>query len=172
MNDPCRKFASRDKPGLIMHLSLQLGVVATVGLVLGVVLYHLPELRTRMPHTEPSLPVPKEENAKMICIVGGGLAGLAAALAAHEEASARAVQVSILIIDKEAKLGGNSAKASSGINSLNEPAGDAPELFKGDTLRSGGGLSDEGLVDTLVVRVSGHPCHARREGRRLIRLFA
>lgn len=49
--------------------------------------------------------------------------------------------------------GGNSAKASSGINALNVPGGDSESLFEGDTIKSGGGLSKPDLVHTLVVSV-------------------
>lgn len=79
-----------------------------------------------------------------IAIVGGGLAGLAAALEAAALAPARAV----LLLEKEPKLGGNSAKASSGINAALD-AQDAPR-FRDDTLASGGGLSLERSVATLV----------------------
>lgn len=43
-------------------------------------------------------------------------------------------------------------KASSGINALAPEQSDSPEVFRDDTLRSGGGLSVPELVDTLVVR--------------------
>ncbi|TYZ58353.1 hypothetical protein PybrP1_000825 [[Pythium] brassicae (nom. inval.)] len=79
-----------------------------------------------------------------IAIVGGGLAGLAAALEAAALAPARAV----LLLEKEPKIGGNSAKASSGINAALD-AQDAPR-FRDDTLASGGGLSLEPTVAKLV----------------------
>ncbi len=50
------------------------------------------------------------------------------------------------------RAGGNSMKASSGINALAPEQSDSPEAFRDDTLRSGGGLSVPELVDTLVVR--------------------
>lgn len=81
-----------------------------------------------------------------IAIVGGGLAGLAAALEAAALAPARAV----LLLEKEPKLGGNSAKASSGINAALD-AQDAPH-FRADTLASGGGLSLEPTVAAFVAQ--------------------
>lgn len=79
-----------------------------------------------------------------VAIIGGGLAGLAASLeASHLDPSLR-----ILLLEKEPKLGGNSAKASSGINAALD-ANDAPH-FQEDTLRSGGGLSTEQMVRVFV----------------------
>ncbi len=89
-------------------------------------------------------------------MVGGGLAGLSAALAAEEEAARLGKQVRVLVLEKATTLGGNSAKASSGINAVNPDVGDTREAFKGDTFKSGGGMSDEELVSLLVVRVFQH----------------
>lgn len=79
-----------------------------------------------------------------VAIIGGGLAGLAASI----EASRLNPSLRILLLEKEPKLGGNSAKASSGINAALD-AHDAP-LFQEDTLRSGGGLSVEQMVRVFV----------------------
>lgn len=57
----------------------------------------------------------------------------------------------MLLVEKEPKIGGNSAKASSGINAAVSPE-DAP-VFEQDTLRSGGGLSNQELVDYFVQQV-------------------
>ena len=91
--------------------------------------------------------------AKRIVVVGGGLAGCTATLAAHSTLNDldRADGVEVVLVDKMARLGGNSAKASSGINALNPPAGDSQQLFESDTEKSGGGLSKKELVSTLVV---------------------
>uniref|UniRef100_K3WEF2 fumarate reductase (NADH) n=1 Tax=Globisporangium ultimum (strain ATCC 200006 / CBS 805.95 / DAOM BR144) TaxID=431595 RepID=K3WEF2_GLOUD len=79
-----------------------------------------------------------------ITIVGGGLAGLAACI----EVATRNPSLSIVLVEKEGKLGGNSAKASSGINAaLNDD--DAP-VFEKDTLESGTGLAARSLVDVFV----------------------
>lgn len=56
-----------------------------------------------------------------------------------------------MILEKNAAVGGNSARASSGINAVNPAAGDSKALYAGDTRRSGGGLSKEELVATLAV---------------------
>lgn len=79
-----------------------------------------------------------------IAIIGGGLAGLTASI----EASALNPSLKIVLIEKESKLGGNSAKASSGINAALSQD-DAP-IFEQDTLRSGAGLSKKQLVDVFV----------------------
>lgn len=86
-----------------------------------------------------------------VVVVGSGSAGLSAAVHAAEEAPfAR-----ILLLEKAATVGGNSAKASSGMNALDDVTDvKAVRAFVDDVKRSGGGLSDDGLVDVLV-RESG-----------------
>eukprot|EP00759_Apiculatamorpha_spiralis_P017222 PhF_6_TR23304/c1_g1_i1/m.32886 len=90
-----------------------------------------------------------------VVVVGGGLAGLCAAIeAAHCGAA-------VILIDKETKLGGNSAKATSGINGWGtEVQGqndviDNGKFFERDTFLSGvGGYCDKGLVKMLSVKSS------------------
>eukprot|EP00887_Chlorella_sp_A99_P002099 scaffold21.g2099.t1 len=82
----------------------------------------------------------------VIVICGSGLAGTAAGVTA---AQARP-DAEVLVLEKEQGMGGNSNKASSGINALTPEQGDSLEIFKADTLKSGGGLSNERLVETLV----------------------
>ncbi|CAM9716063.1 unnamed protein product [Discosporangium mesarthrocarpum] len=78
-----------------------------------------------------------------VVVVGGGLAGLAAAI----EASRAGAKV--MLLEKEKRIGGNSAKATSGINgALTEAQGligatDSFEAFIDDVLKSGGGRSSE-----------------------------
>jgi len=85
-----------------------------------------------------------------VLVVGGGLAGLTATI---EAARAGAM---VTIIDKEAQLGGNSAKASSGMNGAGTEAQkelgirDSVDQFVEDTLSSGDGLSRRKLVETLA----------------------
>ncbi|GAQ80621.1 hypothetical protein KFL_000580150 [Klebsormidium nitens] len=93
--------------------------------------------------------------SRHVVIVGGGLAGLTAALEVVKNKGR------VTIIEKCAKLGGNSAKASSGINgaetapqnALGIP--DSTALFKEDTLRSGKGRCAAELVDVLVNKSAG-----------------
>ncbi|KAJ3364723.1 Osmotic growth protein 1 [Allomyces arbusculus] len=86
-----------------------------------------------------------------VIVIGGGLAGLSAALEAAQHGASR-----VLLIDKSPRIGGNSAKATSGINGANTRAqavqhlADSPSLFANDTLRSGQGRSDPALVDVLA----------------------
>jgi succinate dehydrogenase/fumarate reductase flavoprotein subunit len=92
---------------------------------------------------------PVMETNKVI-VIGGGLAGMSAALEAHKQGAA------VVLLEKEPKLGGNSAKASSGINAVGTIAQhasksmDTTETFIGDTLNSGGGACLKELVDTIV----------------------
>ncbi|GBF99540.1 hypothetical protein Rsub_12346 [Raphidocelis subcapitata] len=81
-----------------------------------------------------------------LVIVGSGIAGLSAAL----EASRAVSGLEVVVLEKNAAVGGNSARASSGINAVNPTAGDSVELFAADTLRSGGGLSKPELVERLA----------------------
>ncbi|KAI9266521.1 FAD binding domain-containing protein [Phascolomyces articulosus] len=80
-----------------------------------------------------------------IVVVGGGLAGLCATI----EAATLDPSLNVILVDKEANIGGNSAKATSGINAMTE-AGDSLDAFEKDTLESGGGLSNTDLVHKLV----------------------
>ncbi|KAG5492531.1 hypothetical protein JKF63_01109 [Porcisia hertigi] len=85
-----------------------------------------------------------------VIIIGGGLAGCSAAI----EAANCGAQV--ILLEKEPKLGGNSAKATSGINAWGTRAQakqgvmDGGKFFERDTHRSGkGGNCDPCLVKTL-----------------------
>ncbi|CEI88237.1 hypothetical protein RMCBS344292_02631 [Rhizopus microsporus] len=82
---------------------------------------------------------------KTVIIIGSGLAGLSAAIEAHNQGNTR-----VILIEKEDKIGGNSMKATSGINAIEPLTGDNRDAFVQDTLKSGGGLSDESLVAKLV----------------------
>eukprot|EP00915_Cephaloidophora_sp_WS-2016_P000925 GHVH01001217.1.p1 GENE.GHVH01001217.1~~GHVH01001217.1.p1 ORF type:complete len:630 (+),score=87.06 GHVH01001217.1:22-1890(+) len=87
---------------------------------------------------------------QIIAIVGSGLAGLSAA----SDALHRTPGANIVLIDKSSTLGGNSSKATSGINGVgsrfHEDAGDSIDIFMNDVLASGKGLSDEDLVHILT----------------------
>jgi flavocytochrome c len=82
-----------------------------------------------------------------IIVVGGGLSGLSAAHTVMEHG------INVLVIDKSAFFGGNSTKATSGINGAltrtqrNHKIPDSPEIFKADCMR--GGASRPELVDVL-----------------------
>jgi len=80
-------------------------------------------------------------------VVGTGLAGLAATLNILDRGG------SVVLVEKEHRLGGNSNKASSGINACcpqNSTYGDYLESFKEDTIRSAGKSSKPHLIETLV----------------------
>ena len=80
-------------------------------------------------------------------IVGSGLAGLAAALNLLDRGG------TVTIVEKEHLLGGNSNKASSGINACcpnDNEYGDFLESFRNDTIRSAGSAVRPELVDVLV----------------------
>jgi flavocytochrome c len=94
------------------------------------------------------------ETSVDVCVIGSGLAGLVAAIAAAKEGS------KVLLLEKEAKFGGNSSKATSGINGcgtrLQKDRGipDSSQMFANDIIESGRGSCDSQLVDTLVRNAS------------------
>ena len=73
--------------------------------------------------------------AQQVIVVGGGLAGLSAAHTCLERGC------NVLVIDKNPFFGGNSTKATSGINgagtAMQRAKGivDSPEVFEADTIR-------------------------------------
>lgn len=80
-------------------------------------------------------------------VVGSGLAGLAASLNILDRGG------TVVIVEKEHLLGGNSNKASSGINGCcpqNDTYNDSVESFRNDTVRSAGEVADLNLIDVLV----------------------
>ena len=88
-----------------------------------------------------------------LVIVGSGLAGLTAAFESNKLFKGKK---RILLLEKLPKFGGNSAKATSGINMLNTPLQekegviDSFDLFYKDTMKSGKNLSQPKLVSTVV----------------------
>lgn len=81
-------------------------------------------------------------------VIGTGLGGLATTLRLLN------YKKRVLVLEKSLKHGGNSIMASSGINGVPtkfQPViGDSIELFIEDTLKSGGGLSNESLAKLLA----------------------
>ncbi|KAL1756718.1 FAD binding domain-containing protein [Schizophyllum commune] len=83
-------------------------------------------------------------------VVGGGLAGLSAAHTALENGA------TVVLLDKKPALGGNSVKASSGINGAGTPAQqanniiDTPEAFYRDTEASARDLARPHLIKALT----------------------
>lgn len=79
-------------------------------------------------------------------VIGSGLAGMAATLSILDRGGR------VIIIEKEHLLGGNSNKASSGINAYVEGEADADtlDLFRNDTIRSAGSSARPDLIDVLV----------------------
>jgi flavocytochrome c len=81
-------------------------------------------------------------------VVGSGLAGMATTLNMLDRGGR------VVIIDKEHVLGGNSGKASSGINACCPPNStnqkDSMDLFWNDTFRSAGTSAQNELITTLI----------------------
>ncbi|KIY74074.1 fumarate reductase flavo protein subunit [Cylindrobasidium torrendii FP15055 ss-10] len=85
-----------------------------------------------------------------VIVVGGGLAGLSAAHTVLQNGA------SVLLLDKMKSLGGNSVKASSGINGAGTPAQAAKSIvdsvddFIKDTTASAGSLARPNLISALA----------------------
>jgi flavocytochrome c len=79
-------------------------------------------------------------------VIGGGLAGLVTAISMADRGG------SVVVVEKSATVGGNSAKASSGINSWVDERD--IESFARDTLKSQNGRGDEELARILVERAN------------------
>lgn len=80
-------------------------------------------------------------------VIGSGLAGLAATLNILDRGG------TVMVLEKEHLVGGNSNKASSGINGCcpqNNTYNDSVEAFRNDTVRSAGKVADLDLIETLV----------------------
>ena len=85
-------------------------------------------------------------------VVGSGLAGLTAALNLLDRGG------NVVVIEKEAKMGGNSIKASSGINACVAALADGQQvvsqeefnMFVEDTVKSAGDAANLELIQTLV----------------------
>ncbi|EFC36055.1 fumarate reductase [Naegleria gruberi] len=85
-----------------------------------------------------------------VAVIGGGLAGLSAAIEIAELGGY------VYLIEKEERTGGNSAKATSGINGVLTKAQerlsipDTVDLFISDTTKSGKQAGNPKLISTLV----------------------
>jgi len=104
------------------------------------------------------------EDTENIVVIGSGLAGLTAVIEAYQTAKKIYTDdlaknhkfPKIYLIEKEKGIGGNSAKATSGINGAltkyQKELGieDSIEQFTKDTLKSGGNINVPSLVNTLV----------------------
>ena len=81
-------------------------------------------------------------------VIGGGLAGLVTAISVAERGG------SVVVLEKQATLGGNSAKASSGINSIRTNQTDDFDEFLKDTISSQNGHGSEELARVLINRAN------------------
>src|SRR3954468_12470171 len=90
-----------------------------------------------------------QESRKLV-VVGHGAAGLAAALAAAEQARSRGLRVEITVLEKsrEAEAGGNTRWSPSYMR-LAAPDRLAPG-FEDDMQLASGGLADQGHFRTLA----------------------
>ncbi|KAJ3072301.1 hypothetical protein HDU98_003857 [Podochytrium sp. JEL0797] len=95
-------------------------------------------------------PTTLAHTARTVVVIGGGLAGLSAAIQAASCGAA------VTVLEKEARTGGNSAKASSGMNVALSPVqaslgiADSVAKFAADTLKAGKHKADPKLVNILA----------------------
>jgi tricarballylate dehydrogenase len=90
------------------------------------------------------------QDLQRLVVVGHGAAGLAAALAAAEQARSRGLRIEITLLEKsrEAEAGGNT-RCSPSYMRLDAPDRLAPR-FEDDMQQSSGGLADAGYFRTLA----------------------
>jgi tricarballylate dehydrogenase len=90
------------------------------------------------------------QNLQRLVVVGHGAAGLAASLAAAEQARSRGLRIEIILLEKsrEAEAGGNT-RCSPCYMRLDAPDRLAPG-FEDDMRQSSGGLADAGYFRTLA----------------------
>jgi len=82
-----------------------------------------------------------------VIVIGTGLAGLTATLIILDRGGR------VTLVEKEHRMGGNSNKASSGINACcpqNATYGDSLDTFRKDTIRSAGASAKSHLIQVLV----------------------
>ncbi|ESS60178.1 flavocytochrome c family protein [Enterobacter cloacae S611] len=85
-----------------------------------------------------------------VVVIGSGGAGLAAAIQAHDEGA------SVLIVEEMPTIGGNTIKASAGMNAAEtrfqrvKGIQDSKELFYSETLKGGGEKNDPALLRRFV----------------------
>jgi len=127
----------------MIRLAFIAAVIATAVVILVIIAFSF------FPQIETMLSSKSSDSADVI-VVGGGLAGLSATI----EAARHGARVTI--VEKEKSLGGNSAKATSGMNGAGTTAQknleieDTPEALVTDTMKSGGSLSKAELVSILA----------------------
>lgn len=104
---------------------------------------HLPNTVVDAPrYVVPALPGQYEQEATDILVIGGGAAGLAAALRAAEQAN-------VIVLTRGSLPESNSAWAQGGIAAALD-AVDSPAIHVDDTLVAGAGLSDADAVKALA----------------------
>ena len=85
-----------------------------------------------------------------VVVIGAGGAGMSAAIEAHDAGA------KVLVLEKAAITGGNTTRATGGMNAVGTPeqkeAGieDSVDLFISDTMKGGKNINDPELVRTLV----------------------
>lgn len=98
----------------------------------------------------PVTPIDQLADNYDLIVIGSGAAGMTAAIQAHE------LGLQVAIFEKLAALGGNSRRASSGLNAvetfvqLDQGVIDTQSSFYADTLKGGGGTNNPQLLNYFV----------------------
>lgn len=102
------------------------------------------------PQPTKEVALPEELIAVDLCVIGAGGAGMTAAI------EAKAAGLTVVILEKMSMAGGNTVKATGGINAANTPLqkelgiADTIESFVTDTMKGGNHLNNEALVRTMA----------------------
>ena len=102
------------------------------------------------PQPTKEVALPEELIAVDLCVIGAGGAGMTAAI------EAKAAGLTVVILEKMSMAGGNTVKATGGINAANTPLqkelgiADTIGSFVTDTMKGGNHLNNEALVRTMA----------------------
>lgn len=124
------KHYASDRPSLFVKLAVEASVAAAAGK--GTI--------NNVPASTEAIAIGSAGEPADVVIVGGGLAGMVAAMIMLDRGA------SVAMVEKQAYLGGNSGKASSGINAALETS---VESLIADTTKSAGSLARRALIERL-----------------------
>lgn len=107
-------------------------------------------LKPVVPQPTKEVALPEENMAVDVCVIGAGGAGMTAAI------EAKAAGLNVVILEKMSMAGGNTVKATGGMNAAETPLqkslgiSDTVDSFVEDTMKGGNYVNNETLVRTMA----------------------